>query len=111
MLFIKDRQSRFVACNKAMEHWLLKFAQTTEIIGKTDFDFLPEEEAKRLYEEEQNIMEQGEKKSNIIYNTLDKQGSTHCWRVSKMPWRDEETNKVIGLVGICTDINNLERNN
>ena len=110
MLFIKDRQSRFVACNKAMEHWLLKFAQTTEIVGKTDFDFLPEEEAKKLYEEEQNIMEQGETKSNIIYNTLDKQGSTHCWRVSKTPWRDEETNKVIGLVGICTDINNLERN-
>ena len=60
-IFIKDRQSRFVATNKAQAQLLLGLENPMDAVGKTDFDLFPgkQEDVKRFYEEEQQIMETG----------------------------------------------------
>jgi PAS domain S-box-containing protein len=104
LIYIKDLQSRFVLVNKAKaeEHHLNK----EDLIGKSDFDFYPYEEASIKFQDEQKIIKLKDviNKEEII-NTQD--GKRWVWS-SKAPYFDDEGN-VMGTYGISWDITELKK--
>jgi len=102
LIYIKDAQSRFTACNRAVAECM--GARTSdELIGKTDFDFYPEEQASVYYADEQKIMLRGQPIINKDEPRTDRSGNERWILTSKLPLRNRE-GKVIGLVGISRDI-------
>src|SRR5262249_25530870 len=57
-IFVKDRESRFVTANAATLR-TLGAKSLDEVIGKTDFDFLPREQARQFYADEQAVLRSG----------------------------------------------------
>ena len=100
-IYFKDKENRFVMVNRAKaEH---SGVTCKDMIGKTDFDFLPKEIARQSFADDHYVMEYGrpiiDKIEKIIY--LNK--TEHLVSVTKVPWYDEE-GKIIGTIGITRDI-------
>ncbi|MBN8579191.1 MAG: GAF domain-containing protein [Anaerolineae bacterium] len=105
-IFIKDRQSRFVATNKAQAQLLLGLENPMDAVGKTDFDLFPgkQEDVKRFYEEEQQIMETGKPVIHRQWMVPSTTTGRIVWlSESKLPIRSE-TGEVIGIFGLGRDI-------
>jgi PAS domain S-box-containing protein len=100
-VYFKDREGRLIRVCKEYE----KFHP--DAIGKTDFDLYPEEAAREAAEEEKRIIETGEAIVNREGRTIF-EGSEHYWLTTKAPVYDEE-GKVMGIVGITTDITERKR--
>ncbi len=102
--YVKDRQHRFITCNKAVEerHGCL-------LIGKTDFDLYPRERAEVFHAEEERVMSTGEPLYNKEqYAFYDNGDMRQCSLVNKFPLRDAEGN-VTGIVGLNHDITEIKR--
>jgi PAS domain S-box-containing protein len=105
-IYFKDRDSRFTMVNKA---WMNRqgIADINNIIGKTDFDFFPEELAEVFYQDEQRIITS----RKPIIGKVDKLEVDGCpvrWTtVSKFPIFNRETGEVIGTFGISHNITAL----
>ena len=54
-IYFKDAQSRFIRVNNSQAAYL-GLNSPQEAIGKTDFDFFDEEDAKEAYEDEQRLI-------------------------------------------------------
>ena len=100
-IYFKDDKNRFVRVNRARA----KLSKTTpeNMIGKTDFDFFSEEEAKKAFEDDRQIMQSGKPIIGKLERITDAEGKEHWFSVIKVPWCDEQ-GKVIGVVGISRDI-------
>ncbi|MHC4721275.1 MAG: ATP-binding protein [Planctomycetota bacterium] len=101
-IYIKDAQSRFTASNRAVAE-CMGAATPEELIGKTDLDFYPKEQASQYYADEQKIMRTGQALINKDEPHADKNGNMRWILTTKLPLYDRE-GKVIGLVGISRDI-------
>ena len=75
-----------------------------EEIGKSDFDFFPEEQARPKYEQEQEIIRTGQP----ILNLEEPDGIGRWALTTKMPLRDEHGD-IIGTFGISRDITALKQ--
>jgi PAS domain S-box-containing protein len=106
VIFIKDRQSRFVVVNKMVAG--VMGTKPEALIGKTDFDFYTPDLAKRYYDDEQAIMEAGEAKINYEEPHLDENGNRIILSTSKVPLKNNN-GEVMGIVGIGRDITRLKR--
>ncbi|WP_162292598.1 GGDEF and EAL domain-containing protein [Hartmannibacter diazotrophicus] len=106
-LFVKDRQSRFLAANPSLLGGT-PFKSVDEILGKTDFDFHEPSVAKGYYEQEQAIMEAGLPKFNFEESFVDDNGRTNWLLTTKIPLH-APSGDVIGLVGICRNITERKR--
>jgi PAS domain S-box-containing protein len=99
LIYYKDKRSRFILVNKAKaeEHGM----QKEDLIGKSDFDFYPLDEALIKYNDEQQLMKDKVvvNKEEIIYTH---KGKRWIW-TSKAPRYDEKGN-VTGTFGISWDI-------
>lgn len=100
-IYFKDRDARFVKVseNKAGEVG----ADSESIIGKTDFDFYPEEQAQKMYEDDMRVMEEEEPVIRKEEEITKPNGEKWWASVTKVPRYDEEGN-VIGMLGISRDI-------
>jgi len=96
---------RFVAVNqeKASHYG----ATPEDMIGKTDFDYLPLEEAKKAFEADRMVVETGEPIKNIREKRTRQDGSLVYLSATKIPWRDEH-GEIIGVMGISRDITERE---
>ena len=102
ILYAKDSQSRFIACNELVARGMGTTA--AGLIGKTDFDFFPQEMAAGFFADEQAIIRTGEPLIDREEFALDRDsGTVRQISTSKIPLRDS-TGKVIGIVGIGRDI-------
>jgi two-component system sensor histidine kinase/response regulator len=101
-MYVKDSHGRFLVANRAQAE--LAGTQTTEaLLGKTDFDFFPQEMAMRYFADEQAIIASGEALINREETVTDPSGNV-SWRVtSKLPLRNI-AGKVVGIVGFGRDI-------
>ncbi|MBI3962233.1 MAG: PAS domain S-box protein [Deinococcus sp.] len=106
-IFIKDRESRFLLSNLAHVQ-VLGAAKPDEVIGKTDFDFLPLELAAQYYADEQLVIQSGQPLVNIEEILTDPGGTKRWLSTTKIPLRNG-TGKVVGLVGISRDITEQKR--
>ena len=102
LIYIKDAQSRFTACNRAVAE-CMGAATPEELTGKTDLDFYPKEQASQYYADEQKIIRTGQPLINKDEPHADKNGNMRWILTTKLPLHDRE-GKVIGLVGISRDI-------
>lgn len=105
-IFFKDMDGRFVFVSEAKAGragvgW-------EEMIGKTDFDFLPEEEAQHCREDEIFIMETGESIIDKEESLTRSDGNKSWVSVSKFPWKDID-GEIIGVVGISRDISERKK--
>ena len=100
-IYFKDVDNKFVKVNKAKAaHSNVK---PEEMIGKTDFDFLTEEEAKRAFEDDQEVLNTGKFIINKVEKLTGTNGGERWVSVTKIPRFDEEGN-IIGTMGISRDI-------
>lgn len=104
--YFKDRYSRIIISSKA--HSVLWGEKNPEdVIGKTDFDYFPEEFANIAYEVEQEIM----RTQNPILGMIEKlnkpDGSVMWLSASKYPLYDSKDN-IIGTWGSSRDITSLK---
>ncbi len=102
-IYFKDLSSRFTRANKELA---IKMGQVDpiQVIGKSDFDFFPVEQARIKYEQEQKIIHTGEP----ILNLEEPDGIEHWALTTKMPLRDEH-GEIIGTFGISRDITPLKK--
>jgi len=100
-IYFKDEKNRFIMVNKAKA--VRSNVAPEEMMGKTDFDFLPEEEARRAFEDDKEIMTSGKFIINKIEKLTGIGGSERWVSVTKVPRFDEEGN-IIGTMGISRDV-------
>jgi PAS domain S-box-containing protein len=100
-IYFKDLESRFIRINIAQAK-CLGLNDSSQAIGKTDFDFFTEEHASMAYNDEQTIIQTG--KSLTKEEKLVLPNSPDSWvYVTKLPIRDKD-GKIIGTFGISREI-------
>ena len=107
LVFVKDREGRFITVNQALATFF--GAQTPEdLVGKTDFEFVPEELARSFVEDDQRVMASGEPLIAREEPNEDSSGNVSYFLTTKVPLCDAD-GQVVGLVGIGRDITNLKK--
>ena len=107
VIFIKDRTGRFLMANPALIK-LYGATSVDQMVGRTDFDFIPEEVARSFAEDDQRVMQSGEALIDREESNVDQHGEILWMLTSKIPLRNEKGN-VVGLVGIGRDITRLKQ--
>ena len=98
-IFIKDINSVYLSCNVNYANDLGITPQ--QIVGKTDFEFVPDALAEAYRADDQSVMATGNLK-NIVEPYLIG-GVEHWIQTTKVPYHDER-GKIIGVLGIFDDI-------
>jgi len=106
-IFVKDTESRFIINNVAHMH-VLGVRTPEEVIGKTDFDFFPQELAEQYYADEQELIQSGQPLINRVEFTIDKEGKKQWLLTSKVPLHDSN-GSIVRLVGMSRDITELKK--
>ena len=106
VIFLKDRQSRFILANQATAD-LMGAGSPAELIGKTDGDFYPQGLAREFRADEKKLMETGRP---LIDKEEQKEidGEKRWIAMIKLPVRDAD-GKVSGLVGTGRDFTERRR--
>lgn len=104
--YFKDRNSRIIISSKA--HSILWGEEDPKkVIGKSDYDYFPEEFAKQAFETEQEIMRTQTPKVGIVEQLIKENGDVIWLSASKYPLYDGGAN-VIGTWGTSRDITALK---
>ncbi len=100
-IYFKDKESRFLEVSKAKldEVGLSR----DKLVGKSDFDFFPEEDAKQMFEDEKRIMKKGEPVIDKEEEIELPDGKTIWVSATKVPFYDKKGN-IAGTLGISRDI-------
>jgi rsbT co-antagonist protein RsbR len=105
-VYFKDAESRFIKVSRSTAE-MFGLSDPAALVGKTDFDFFAEEHARPAFEDEQEVMRNGqpifkeEKETQI-------DGQETWASTIKMPLRDEE-GKIVGTFGVSRDITEQKR--
>ena len=105
-IYFKDEENRFIMVNKAKAAH--SNVEPEDMVGKTDFDFLPEDEARRAFEDDKELMRAGKYIINKVEKLTGVGGSERWVSVTKVPRFDGEGN-VIGTMGISRDVTEWKR--
>lgn len=100
--FVKDTSSRFIAANEAMVHHRGNESED-ELLGRTDFDFYPYEEAAQYFADERELLESGEPLEGHEETETNSGGRTRWKLTTKVALRDAD-GQIVGLAGISRDI-------
>jgi PAS domain S-box-containing protein len=102
-VYFKDKNSRIIKVNKFyMQGTGLK---EEEIVGKTDFDFFPFEQAKDMFEDDSKVLSTGKPVVGKIEKTLLPNGTWNNVITTKIPMHDKK-GKIIGTMGTTRDMTN-----
>jgi len=101
-IYVKDAEGRFVTGNLAVAR-LMGVDNPEDLVGKTDFDFLPEELASASFADQKEVMRSGDPIIGWEEKALDPKGETQWISTTKVPLRDAG-GRVTGLVGMDRDI-------
>ena len=101
-LWVKDIEGRFVIVNKALATDCGR-AETSELIGLSDFDIHPPECAGAFFACEQDIIQSGQPMLARDEFVFDGKGAKKTISTRKIPLRNDD-GEIFGLVGICHDI-------
>lgn len=105
-IYFKDRESKFVAVNAAMAR-LFKLTGPGDAVGKSDFDFFPEEDARRMFADEQRVLATGECIPGKIEKKMLPDGTVGWTLTTKLPLRGPD-GEIIGTCGMSRDITPLK---
>ena len=79
-----------------------------ELFLQLDYDFLPEEEAKKIHNDDKIVMETESAIINKIKNLTDQYGDEHWISETKIPRYGKE-GTIVGTMGISRDITKLKK--
>lgn len=108
-LFVKDAQGRYLMSNPAHIKEM-GIADEARIVGKTVFDFFPQEIAQKLSEQDDKV--RSDSKGIYNFEEFRPKNPIHEDRwllTSKVPFKDPVTNETL-LVGISRDITEQKQN-
>ena len=105
-VYFKDDENKFIMVNKAKA--LLYDVSPDDMIGKTDFDFLPPDEARKAFEDDEEVLNTGKFIINKIEKIVDSDGSEREVFVTKIPRFDPEGD-IIGIMGLSRDVAEWKR--
>jgi PAS domain S-box-containing protein len=105
-IYFKDRDSKYVVVNAAMAR-LFGLGGTEEAAGRSDFDFFPEEDARRMFADEQRVIETGEGISGKLEKKLLPDGTVGWTLTTKLPLRTPDGG-IVGTCGMSRDVTELK---
>lgn len=109
-VYFKDAKNRLIRVNRFYAEGFKM--SPADIIGKTDFDFFPKDQAQKMFEDDTYVLKSGKPIIGKIERTLLPNGTQNCVTTTKIP-RFDKKGRVIGTMGITRDItvyDQLERN-
>lgn len=106
LIWLKDTDGVYLACNPRFERFF--GAPEKDIVGKSDFDFIPGELAEFFRSHDRNAMESDEPCINEEWVTYADDGHRELLETIKTPMRDAQ-GKLIGILGIARDITARKR--
>ncbi len=102
-IYVKDRDGRFLLANRFVAA-IMGAPNAESLIGKTDFDFYPPDEAQRYWDDEVALLESGESLLNREEPVVNQVTGEQRWFLtSKVPARNDE-GEIISIVGMGQDI-------
>ncbi len=107
LIFMKDLQSRFLVANQATAD-VMGAVSPDQLVGRTDFDFYPEDVAARYYANEQQFMQAGQDVLNVENVHFDRDQNVQIMISTKVALHDAQ-GQVSGLVGIEHDTTEQRR--
>ncbi len=100
LAWVKDTESRFIAVNK--QFGVVFGIEPDELVGKTDFDLSPSEDAQHYQQDDMEVMQSGQPKR--VEERITGAGGQPAWAETiKVPVFDEAGN-VVGTAGVARDI-------
>ena len=101
LIWVKDTNGVYLTCNKMFENFF--GAEASEIIGKTDYDFVNKELADFFRSHDQNAIKVGKPSSNEEWVTFANDGHRVLLETIKTPMFDQN-GAITGVLGIGRDI-------
>jgi len=101
-IYIKDVHSKFTRVNLAQMR-LLGANSFEDVIGKSDFDFYPEENALNFYNDEMRIIERNASITNKIEEVYPPGEGLKWFSTTKIPIKNED-GFLSGILGVSHDI-------
>ena len=102
LIYLKDRESRFVLGNRAITEFM-GAGDSKNLAGKTDRDFFPKDMAEKFLADERRVVETAARIVNVEEPARTASGSLKWLLTTKVPILDHE-GSVTGIVGIGRDI-------
>jgi len=106
VVFVKDRQSRFVWGNQALVRSLRK-ESLREVLGKSDFDFYPRPSAEAARKDELWVMDTGKSVQEKLQQEAGENGELRWVLISRIPMRDD-SGEIVGIYGWVQDVTSLK---
>jgi diguanylate cyclase (GGDEF)-like protein/PAS domain S-box-containing protein len=106
LIWLKDAEGIYRMCNPAFERFF--GAPESDIVGKTDFDYVEPDLARFFRQNDLAAMAAGQPVKNEEWVTFANDGRHALLETLKMPVRDRDE-KVLGVLGISRDITERER--
>ncbi|WP_346193635.1 response regulator, partial [Dechloromonas sp. ZS-1] len=101
LIWLKDEKGVYLACNRRFE--LFFGASEAEIVGKTDYDFVPKELADFFRQHDRRAMDKNGPSVNEEEVPFAADGHCELLETTKVPMRDAHDN-ILGVLGIGHDI-------
>jgi two-component system, NtrC family, sensor kinase len=108
LMYVKDRESRFVIANPEAAH-ALGVNNPEELIGKTELDFIHSEQTNACYANEQSVMLSGRATFNSEEIVLDVLGDDIPVLRTTVPLRDSR-GQITGIAGVGHNISERKKN-
>ncbi len=102
IVWIKDEKGTYLLCNEVFEN--IFGLKETELIGKSDFDFLDKQTATFYSQKDKIALKEGKACDNEEWIKFVSDGHEELFETIKKPIYDS-TNNIIGVLGIARNIN------
>jgi len=106
LIWLKDLNGVYLSCNRTFERFF--GAKESEIIGKTDYDFVDKDLASFFRKNDQKAMEAGQPSINEEELTFADNGYHGLFETIKTPMHDTD-GSLIGVLGISRDISERKK--
>ena len=107
LVWMKDKDGLYVTCNKRFEAFF--GASVDDIVGKTDYDFIPEDLADFFREHDQNAMKSDIPLTNFEEIEFANDGHIEFLQTTKVAVKDKN-GEIMGVLGIGRDLTELKQN-
>lgn len=101
-IYVKDRESRFLLANKAVAR-VMGAKAPEDVIGKTDFDFYSDSDAKHFHNDERRVIEEEKPLVDREESFYAQDGQLGWILTNKVPLRNID-GQVTGIVGMGLNI-------
>lgn len=101
LVWLKDKEGVYLSCNQRFEQFF--GAKETDILGKTDYDFVDKGLADFFREHDRKAMQANKSSINEEWLTFAEGGYRGLFETMKTPMRDSQ-GRMIGVLGVARDI-------